>query len=114
MDRLQTHKPPIERLQGRRISDRRDTVVRAEIAPAIAGEGASLLDISAHGCRVAGYAGSQAIGAPVKIVLGGLARITTWLRWTENGEAGLEFARPLSDEFVDRLSAAGGVRVEFS
>ncbi|MDT0507471.1 hypothetical protein [Novosphingobium sp. MMS21-SN21R] len=114
MDRLQTKSPPIERLEGRRNSDRREAVVRADIVPAVAGEGPSLLDISAHGCRVAGYAGSQSIGAPVKIVLGGLARITTWLRWAENGEAGLEFARPLSDEFVDRLSAAGGVRVEFS
>jgi len=113
MNRLQTQSSPIARMQGRRASERREAVVRADVMPAVAAEGASLVDISAHGCRITGYAGAKAIGAPVHVVLGGLARITTWLRWTEDGEAGLEFARPLSDEFVDRLSAAGGVRVEF-
>lgn len=113
MDRNTSEVAPIARLQGRRSSDRRSMpeIINPALAPA--GQGAALLDISTHGCRVTGLTGTPGIGAPLLVLIGGRIRMTCWLRWASEGEAGLEFARPLADEVVDLLSEAHGVGVEF-
>ncbi|MDF8333385.1 PilZ domain-containing protein [Novosphingobium cyanobacteriorum] len=54
-----------------------------------------IVDLSQHGCRLAGLARPLLVGAPITIAPAGQPTLTAWVRWCVGGEAGLEFARPL-------------------
>jgi hypothetical protein len=81
----------------------------AEIAAAFRGRGrrrlpVQLIDLSPRGCRVK-LCGNVAIGSHAWIMLPTLESWYARVAWSENGEAGLDFERPLH-EAVTRMVIA--------
>lgn len=57
-----------------------------------------LTDLSVGGCRFAIGNQKLSLGSPVQIYVGGAGPYRANIKWVENGEAGVTFASPLSDE----------------
>jgi hypothetical protein len=54
-----------------------------------------LADVSTHGCNIRGEAGWLRAGAFVSIALGDEPPLRAIVRWTRDGEAGMEFILPV-------------------
>lgn len=107
----------LPRLTGRqtenRATSRMVVQVPADVQQSDGARAAMVADISPHGCRVVDSAGPVTMGAPVTVRPAGLDALTAWVRWADEGEIGLEFARPLGKAALEYLVRRHAVPVDF-
>ncbi|MDF8335014.1 PilZ domain-containing protein [Novosphingobium cyanobacteriorum] len=65
--------------------------------------GVSLVDLSVSGCRVKVLGSSIAAGQLLIVRPEGIEGLEGVVRWVEDGEAGIEFNRPLHPSVLDHL-----------
>ncbi|MBD2842943.1 PilZ domain-containing protein [Erythrobacter rubeus] len=63
----------------------------------------TLTELSVGGCRFPASGKKLIPGAPLQIYIGASGPHRANIRWSENGEVGVTFATPLSEEQLGRL-----------
>ncbi|MEP0189631.1 MAG: PilZ domain-containing protein [Erythrobacter sp.] len=66
----------------------------------------TMSDISVGGCRFPVGEQQFAIGTPLQIFIAGTGPHRAAIRWVENGEAGVTFTTPLSEDLVDGMQVS--------
>lgn len=98
-------------MNSRRQLDDRRSCVRDKVAMPASLESSSddahevlLVDVSANGCKISGYAGPAIVGAPALLRIDSHADQPVWVRWRDGDAAGLEFSRMLTSSSIAGLS----------
>lgn len=91
-----------ERRKAQRIASENVIHVRSALQKV---SGITLLDLSVSGCRVRTIGSPLATGQLLIVRPEGIEGLEGIVRWVEDGEAGIEFNRPLHPSVLDHLVA---------